>query len=718
VSRATSEIQVDAELDEPAWANAAVFELPWEWSPGENEPAPVETTCRVTYDAEALYIGCHARDPNPGEIRAHLADRDTPFGDDHISVLLDTFDDQRRAFQFRVNPHGVQFDALTSSMREDFSWDAIWESDGRITGDGYVVEMAIPFESLRFPEADSTQTWGVIFGRSWPRSVRHRIRSIRTDYQSSCLLCQAEPLTGFRGVEPGTQIELNPTVTTVRTDRRGSLTAPSLEQGPVDVEPGLTASWGISTDMSVAATVNPDFSQVEADVAQLRTNRRFALFFPEKRPFFSQGSQYFQDISNLIYTRSVVSPVAGAKFTGQQGPHSLGVFVARDEAPSLIIPGSQSSAQAALGRDVTAAAARYQMDVGRSSSVGGLATLREGAGYHNRVVEADATLRVGESTQLVGLLAHSSTAYPDALAESFEQPAGTFTGEGAGAVLLHQTRDWQFQTQAFQLDPTLRADVGFMPRVGYRQANVRAGRTLWGRDAEWFSRFDLVGTFLYQEATDGEVLQRSAGLDLGYEGPLQSEVTLELDWQDQAFAGRLFSLAQQELSVEMEPSSNFTLEADVTRGTDVDFANRRTADLFRAGPTVEWRAGERLNLRAQHDLERLSKDGEEIFTANLSQLRLVYHLGRKAFLRADLQYRHVERNPGMYDAPVDRVSEQLFSKLLFSYELNPRTVLYAGYTGNRAAFEGREGPDANPRSVDLTQTDRTFFLKVGYAWRP
>lgn len=285
-------------------------------------------------------------------------------------------------------------------------------------------------------------------------------------------------------------------------------------------------------------------------------------------------------------------------------------------------------------------------------------------------------------------------------------------------MIFHRTRDWRLQAQALQLDPTLRADVGFMPRVDYRQANVTGGHTLWGKDADWFSRIDLDGRLVYRATTDGEILQRSAGASLTYRGPLQSEIQVGLDWRDQMFAGRIFGLARQELSLAMEPSGNFTLEAGATRGTDVDFANRRKADLLRLGPSVEWRAGEHLSLRGQHDLERLSRDGEEIFTANLSQLRLLYHLSREAFFRGVLQYRHVRRNPEQYDAPVERTSERLFSKLLFSYELNPRTVLFAGYTGHLAAFAGREGPDASPRSMSLTQTDRTFFLKVGYAWRP
>ena len=180
--RADSEIRVDGVMEEAAWQRAARIPLPYEYQPGDNVPPPVQTDCFVTYDTRNLYIGCRALDPRPAEIRAHLMDRDeidTFVQDDHIGFMLDTFNDERRAFQFRVNPLGVQADAIFSEQDgiEDWSWDTIWASAGRVTADGYVVEMALPFSQLRFPASARSQTWGLEVFRSWPRSVRHRIRS-------------------------------------------------------------------------------------------------------------------------------------------------------------------------------------------------------------------------------------------------------------------------------------------------------------------------------------------------------------------------------------------------------------------------------------------------------------------------------------------------------------------------------------------------------------
>ncbi len=716
--------EIDGVLDEPAWERAAAIGMPFEWSPGDNVPAPVETECRVAYDRENLYVGCLARDPEPDAIRAHLADRDTPFQDDHLSFLFDTFGDQRRAFQFRVNPYGVQMDALTGEGFEDFSWDAIWASKGRITDHGYEVEVAIPFESLNFPATSEVQSWGVILGRSYPRSVRHRMRNVPTDRDDGCLLCQAATLTGLQGMEVGSNVELNPTVTTTRTDARASFGADGLEEGPLDVDPGLNVRWGLTTNLTLDATLNPDFSQVEADVAQLETNRRFALFFPEKRPFFLEGADLFETNAPLVHTRTVVDPIVGAKFTGKSGGNAVGAFVTVDEVNGILFPGSQFSRRTLLDdpgdrSEVLTAVARYRRDIGRSSTVGALVTAREGSGYHNRLAAADADVRLSRSWTLGLQAVRSETGYPDSLATAFGQPTEVFGGNGYQVTLNRFGRNWMLALQALDVDEHLRADAGFLNRVGYRGGSVFGQKVFWGDGDGWFSRIGLGGGADYTEDGSGRVLERSVFLNPNYRGPLQTTVELELGWSDELFAGRLFSLARQGVFLRMQPSGSFSLGGHVRTGDQIDFANARRADVFSASPSVTWKAGKALNLELRHSYERLSLDGREIFTANLPQARVLYHLSVEAFFRAIVQYRHVSRNPAMYGSPVEEASQALFTQLLFSYELNPRTVLYAGYSDNRAGFTDRplSGPD-DRASEDLTQTDRTFFLKLGYAWRP
>ncbi len=298
VSPATSPIKVDGLLDEEAWKTALVVDLPFEWGRANNGPPPVATVSLVTYDSENFYVAFRCADPEPGAIRAHLMDRDAIAAfiqDDHVGFNIDTFNDERRAFQFRVNPLGVQVDATFSEIDalEDFSWDAIWDAKGQVSDQGYTVEIAIPFKQLRFPRSDVPQTWGFEAFRSYPRNVRYRISSKFTDRAKDCLLCQENKIAGFSGIAPGRNLELTPTVTGSRTDVVDTFPNGELVKGDEKVEPGLTVRWGVTPNTTLNATINPDFSQVETDSAQLEVNTRFALFFPEKRPFFLEGADLY-----------------------------------------------------------------------------------------------------------------------------------------------------------------------------------------------------------------------------------------------------------------------------------------------------------------------------------------------------------------------------------------------------------------------------------------
>ena len=218
VERTREPVVVDGRLDDAGWRSAARIPIEYETRPGDNTPAPVETSCLVTYDAVSLYLACEASDPDPSGIRAFITDRDTIGDQDRIVFTIDPFNDARRAFEFGVSALGVQLDGIYDQQQQaqDASWDAIWSSAGRVTAGGYVVEAAIPFKSLRFPAGDGAQTWGFAARRHWPRSEQVEVRSMRWDRANSCLLCQANLLTGFSGISPGRNVELTPTFTSAR----------------------------------------------------------------------------------------------------------------------------------------------------------------------------------------------------------------------------------------------------------------------------------------------------------------------------------------------------------------------------------------------------------------------------------------------------------------------------------------------------------------------
>ena len=712
VTRATSPIKVDGVLDEEAWKSAAVVPVNNEWLPGDNIPAPVQTQCLVTYDARNLYVAFRALDPKPGDIRAHFMDRDdtdTLIQDDHIGLMIDTFNDERRAFQFRVNPLGVQADAIFSEQDgvEDFSWDMIWASIGRITSDGYVVEIALPLKQLRFPAGTSVQTWGFEAFRSWPRNVRHRITSQRRDRNKGCILCEENKITGMEGLAQGRNAELDPTATFSRTDELASPADSALTSGDPKAEFGLTGRWNVTSSMTLNGTVNPDFSQVEADVAQLDVNQRFALYYPEKRPFFLEGIDYFTTPIQAVFTRTVADPYFGAKLTGKQGGNAMGLFVTRDRINNLLIPSNAGSASTSLDDDVTTVVGRYRRDVGPSSTIGALYAGREGDGYHNRQIGADIFWRPNQSGALRVQYIRSDTQYPASVAGPYGQPSEAFGGNAAWVDYQHVTTKWAVFGSYDAYDSGFRSDTGYVPRVDYRAFMGQGQRRFFRGAGSWFNRID-VGMRGWRMMTDDWSMtdQTVAGF-VNYMGPYQTQVQFNLPYDEVVYEGQRYDNFRPNVYFGIKPSGRTAFSVNAQFGDGVDYANNRKATgVVQIGPALEYRPVKRVSLQLSYNLNQLDVDGQRLYRANLTQFKLIYHLSVRAFVRAILQYTDISRDTDLYTFVTPERTRRLFSQYLFSYKLNPQTVLFAGYSDN----------SANVNRVDLAQTDRTFFVKLGYAW--
>jgi len=711
VRPATSKIAVDGVLDEPAWADATEISIDYEWFPGDNIEPPVRTLAFVTYDSRNFYVGFRAWDPEPSQIRAHFMDRDqidTLIQDDYVIVQLDTFDDQRRNFQFRVNPLGVQADALSSAvdLSEDWSWDMIWESRGRITAEGFEVEIALPLSQLRFPNTAGPQTWGLDVGRSYPRSSRHRMNASGRDWSQSCIVCQFDKVTGLEGLEPGQDLEIDPTLTAARTDTLDSFPLGELEPGDEEIEAGLTLRWGITPNLTLTGTLNPDFSQVEADVAQLDVNERFALFFEEKRPFFLEGIASFNTPNRIVFTRTVVDPDWGLKLAGKQNRNGLGIFAVEDAVNSLVFPSNQGSASTLLDEPVTSGVVRYRRDVGEASAVGLVYTGREGAGYHNRVVGVDGFFRPRETDTLLVHYLRSDTLYPGSVVEEFLQPEGPFEDDFWEVRYEVDTRKWNFAVDYEDYGPDFRADGGFLPRVDIVKRQLIGTRRFWGAD-DWYDQWDVGGYLNRTEDHEGRLTDEIVQLWTTLRGPLQSIVDLNVLRRKEYFDGVLYEdLDGAGLFVALQPSGAIKLEVLAEVSDVIDFANNQPADQLVVYPTVEAKIGRHLNASLAHTLRRLDVAGGRLFEANLSQLRLVYNFNVRMLARGIFQRLDVARDPALYSIEIEPETETLFTQLLFSYKLNARTVLFVGYADNQLGLA----------DVDLTRTDRTFFFKLGYAW--
>ena len=316
VPKVNSHITVDAYLDEPFWERAVVIDANIEVGPGENIPAPVKTEVLLAYDETQIFVAFKAYDPDPSQIRAHYCDRDQISDDDWVLILFDTFDDQRRTYDFSCNPFGIQSDFMETTTGGGGDWDAVWESDGRITEDGYIVEMVIPFRSLNFPATEDDQIWGFDAVRSYPRTVRHHIGAFPRDRNNNCYMCQSDKLIGFAGASPGNNLEIVPTVSATLSQERTDFTEGKFIEKEQKAEPGVTAQWGITPNITLSSTINPDFSNIEADILQLDINNQFAIYYPEKRPFFLESADFFSTFLTAVHTRTMADPNWGVKLSG------------------------------------------------------------------------------------------------------------------------------------------------------------------------------------------------------------------------------------------------------------------------------------------------------------------------------------------------------------------------------------------------------------------
>jgi hypothetical protein len=715
VGKAASAITVDGALEEAAWAAPPTFTLDYETEPRENVPPEAATEIWLTYDDSRLYAAFRARDPEPRRIQAHLTDRDRAFEDDYVGLVLDTFNDEVRGFEFLVNPLGVQMDLTRTEISgaEDDSWDAIWASAGRLTETGYEVELAIPFSSLRFPPTDGPLTWGLDAVRRRPRDQVQRIALTPRPRGALCYLCAVAKVTGFTGATPGRNLEFDPTLTATGTETRVD-SGDEFAQDD-DVEPGLTARWGVTPGLILNGALNPDFSQVEADAAQLDVNTQFALFYPEKRPFFLEGADLFETRVNTVYTRDIADPDWGAKVSGKQGPHAFAAVAARDAVTNLLLPGSELSELTSLEDESTAGLLRYRRDLGNSSTVGLLYTDRSATGYANRVLGTDAVLRFGDSNIFRLELFGSQTEYPEDFAAAFGQPAGAFEDHALRLGYRYSVRRGAVGIALWDVGPDYRADLGFVPQVGYRLANPIAELFWYPTEGRW-TQTTVGGLGFWNEDADGNELERRVEAWTGAEGPLQSRLFLTVGAGERGFADETFDDNWVAVDLEARPVKPLRIGLEGRVGDQIDFAGARQGSIVEASPEVDLDVGRSLRFELDHDWARLDVAAGQVFDIHLGQLRTTYQWNVRTFVRWITQYQDLHRNPELHADPVEERTRRWFNQLLFSYKLNPQTVFFLGYTDDYRSPLLDEAPPEEVAAADLEQESRALFLKIGYAW--
>jgi len=424
---------IDGKLDDEVWKTAVVLKDFYQIQPGDNLIPENRTEVRLGYDARFLYIAFHCFD-DPAKVRANIPKRDNIWDDDYVGILFDTFNDQRRAYEFDFNPLGVQADGIwTEGQGEDFSLDLVMESKGILTEDGYTIEIAIPFKSLRYV-AGKDKLWGIHFWRRTKRFNNSLDMWIPMDRDKNSWLAQAGHLTGLEGLSTERTLELIPSLTVSETGKRKSALpfnslAGTADPGrfvnePVKLDPGLTGKYTLTPTVTLDFTLNPDFAQVESDQLVVTANQRFPIFFEEKRPFFLEGIDIFNTQISAVHTRAIIDPDYAVKLTGKVDRNTFGVLLASDNAPGnfseddRMNPNVFPGIQRFVDKNASVGILRLKRDVGKSDSfIGFLTTYYRFVDKYNEVGGFDGRFRIDKQTtfgwQVLGMHSRHQFFFPE-----------------------------------------------------------------------------------------------------------------------------------------------------------------------------------------------------------------------------------------------------------------------------------------------------------------
>ena len=729
-------IKVDGELNDIQWQQAKKLHLNYVTRPFENTRPPVTTQVKIFENGDTLYLAFIAQDPDIKDISAFYRDRDGIWSDDLVGIKLDTFNDSRLAYQFFVNPFGIQADSIQNEMTggESDSWDGIWQSAGKIVDNGYQVEMAIPLRILNFKEGIESKVWGAEFVRFYPRADRLRISNVPFDRNNACNLCQMGSIGGFEQAKQGKNLAFIPTLVLGKGQSRDLEESEAWEDSN-NKEIGLDVKWGITPEISLQATLNPDFSQVEADVAQLSINDTFALFFDEKRTFFLENSDYFSSDFNLVYTRNVGAPDYGAKVTGRIDQHTFGFFAANDGSTTFLVPGNLGSSIASFEEGSLNLALRYRYDLSKQLSVGLTSTVRDAQGYYNYVNGIDAKYQLTDKDTFHAQIIRSDTQYPIDMYKEFckndcEQDedysetalrlkkSKAFSGKAYRLRYAHEERNWNVFLNRNSRGTGIRTDLGFGSLADRHQSLVGGGYN-WYSENTWWNKVRLSGDWDISHNDNGELIEKETEMQLSLNGQLQSYFEIGLLTRDKVGLRddpsrlsitnntTLFTEQQASFFFEMRPSSRWYISMFARYGDHIDYDNNRLGKQLFVRPTINWSVGKSLQFKLRHTYQNLDVGSQQLFTAGLSDFRATYQFNQRQFLRLILVYSDIHRNQDNYTFDVDASSKGLGAQLLYSYKINPLTKFFVGYSDS--AYQ-------DDVLTSLTKNERSVFMKFSYAW--
>ncbi len=729
ISRTTTPPQIDGRLDDSVWETATHITEFVQIAPVAGAPGSEETEMWMAYDSDNMYFAFYAHYREPSMMRVNRTDRDQSRGDDEMSVLFDPFLDQQRAYQFSVSGYGVQGDSLVTAdgstgrrvssssaqtgarssgsrrssggstlvssgsfgIPGDSSWNTLFETGGQVVDDGWTAEMAIPFKSLRYPAraAGEAHRWGFqITRRIRGRSEAQSWAPISRDVAGQ--LTQFGVLDGLEDLSQSRNLEILPEVTGVSFGSLDQETDDYHQRDP-DGDIGVGFKYGITPNLTADLTYNPDFSQIESDRPQIETNQRFALFFPEQRPFFLEGQEIFQTSTplNLLHTRTIVDPRFGGKLTGKVGDTTLGFVLANDEAAGRLDdpadPRFGTTAQTVVGR------ARY--DLYSESYLGAILTAREFGEDYNRVGGIDARFRLGRTHRASFLAVGSSTR---------NEVEGALSGPAVEADLTRQGRNLGYSASYSSIDPEFRTESGFLPRVDLRQASGTVSYRWWPESSliTWGPSFTYLRLYDHAGVLQDEQILGQANFQFLNNMSISGTVSRDLErFQEIDFRRTGYGFYAILISTPFMGATSGFNWGDGIFFSDSPFLGRSMTGNF----LLNLRPNSRLTTRLDGIFSRFvdPADDTEVFDVTIYRLRTTFQFSDRFGLRHIMEH--------------NTQAVTLGNNILLTYRVNAGTVAFLGYDDRYQ--RGTRIDDVLFPTTALERTNRAVFAKLSYLFR-
>ena len=719
--RITERPRLDGRLDDVVWRTASRITEFVQQRPLDGAPASEQTDVFVAYDSANLYFGVHAHYSDSGLVRANRVDRDQTTLDDRIAFYLDPFLDQQQAFLFSVNGYGVQSDATVGARDQgagggrgrqggggggggagggsaslvaptgDISWDALFSSAGTLVEDGWTAEIAIPFKSLRYPQQsdDEVHRWGFQVVRTIEGKDESDVWApLSRDVAG--FLSQMGLLEGMTGLSRSRNLEIMPTVTAGQAGFRDT-TGQFVNAN--DAEGGVNVKYGITSNLTLDFTYNPDFSQIETDRPQVEVNQRFPINYPELRPFFLEGQELFsiRGPVTFVQTRAIVDPQYGAKLTGKVGRTALAFLVANDEAPGKV----EDRDDPAFGQKAQVVIGRVRYDLYSESHLGVLVTDREFLDGHSRLGGVDGSLRLGPTHSFSFMAGRTSNRDVDGVERNSHAVEANIRKEG---------RNLGYFFGHYQIDPDFQTDTGFVRRVDLKTSSGNISYRWWPESwiVNWGPRVNHRRIYNF----DGVLQDSQTGLNVEARFTRNIDVRVTANRDMERFSGIDFWKTRFAVGGNVRTSRRVSFGGEIDTGDQVLFEDN---PYLGSGTDVQLnitlRPTSRLQSEVTLDTSRFLdiRGGveEEIFDVRIWRAFTTYQFTSRLLLRNIMEYNTFDK--------------RLLANILATYRVNAGTVFFAGYDarydqGDR--FDGQLFPNTR-----LLRTNHAIFMKLQYLFR-